>query len=142
MRRTAPRNHRRTVAHADAARCRAPISTAIGLAGNDTLYADDTNGLDGNTLLGGPGNDQLLGGVGLDTLYGGPGNDNLSGGGSADLLVGGSGHDHIDGGRGNDTIQARDGQRDWISCGPGRRDNVFADRVDVIATDCELVHKR
>jgi len=116
--------------------------------GDDTLYADDTYYFfDGDTLLGGPGNDTLVGGFGQDSLYGGPGDDTLSGGPSKDVLVGGSGHDHIDGGGGGDLIGAQDGERDWISCGPngygrGGRDVVYADRVDVVASDCEIVHRR
>ena len=120
----------------------------VGLGGDDTLYADDTYYFfDGDTLLGGPGNDTLVGGFGQDSLYGGPGDDTLSGGPSKDVLVGGSGHDHIDGGGGGDLIGAQDGERDWISCGPngygrGGRDVVYADRVDVVASDCEIVHRR
>ncbi len=129
------------VLHADFSR------VVLGLGGNDTLYADDTYYFfDGNTLYGGPGNDRLIGGFGQDILDGGPGNDTLTGGASADVLIGGPGHDHLDGGGGGDTIYARDGQRDWITCGKngygkGGRDVVYADRVDVVASDCEIVHR-
>jgi Tol biopolymer transport system component len=95
----------------------------LGLAGNDRLYADDPAAPDqGDTLSGGPGN---------DTLYGGPAND---------ILIGGPGHDHIYGQGGDDVIRAADGQRDWISCGTGH-DVVYADRLDVVAKDCEIVHR-
>ena len=122
----------------------------VGLAGNDTLYADDTYYyFDGDTLYGGPGADKLVGGYGQDVLYGGPGNDTLSGGPSIDTLIGGPGHDHIDGGGGRDVIGAQDGERDWITCGTTargsdirERDVVYADRVDVVARDCEVVHRR
>lgn len=73
------------------------------------------------------------------------GNDTLTGGPSSDTLIGGPGHDHIEGDGGGDTIYARDGQRDWITCGANsydRRDVVYADRVDVVAPDCEIVHRR
>jgi hypothetical protein len=114
----------------------------VGLGGDDALYADDTYYyFDGNTLLGGPGDDRLFGGYGQDTLYGGPGDDTLSGGPSKDILVGGPGHDQIDGGGGDDTIGARDGERDRISCGSGN-DVVYADRVDLVARDCEIVDRR
>jgi Ca2+-binding RTX toxin-like protein len=65
-----------------------------------------------------------------------------------DVLVGGGGNDHIYGGGGNDTIGAQDGERDWISCGTNGahsvpdRDVVYADRVDNVARDCEVVHRR
>jgi Ca2+-binding RTX toxin-like protein len=120
----------------------------LGLGGNDRLYADDTGAFfEGDTLNGGPGNDVLIGGYGRDTLIGGPGNDTLSGGPSADILIGGPGHDHIYGQGGGDVIYAADGQRDVISCGPNGygkpgRDVVYADRIDVVAADCEIVHRR
>ena len=121
----------------------------VGLAGNDTLYADDTYYyFDGNTLYGGPGNDNLFGGYGQDILYGGPGNDTISGGPSKDALNGGPGRDHIDAGGGSDVIGARDGERDWITCGTtldgslGEHDIVYADRIDVVARDCEVTHRR
>jgi len=119
----------------------------LGLGGDDTLYADDTYYFfDGDTLYGGAGNDTLVGGYGQDILYGGPGDDVLFGGPSADVLVGGPGRDRIYGGGGGDTIYAADGERDWIDCGKngyGRagRDVVYADRVDVVASDCEIVHR-
>ena len=112
------------------------------------FYADDAYYFfDGNTLFGGPGDDRLVGGYGQDKLYGGPGHDTLSGGPSIDVLVGGPGHDYIDGGGGADMIGARDGQRDWVSCGPNGYgvnggDVVYADRIDVVAADCEIVHRR
>jgi Tol biopolymer transport system component len=55
-----------------------------------------------------------------------------------DLITGGPHRDRIYGYRGDDTIRARDGARDAISCGPGR-DRVIADRTDSIARDCESV---
>jgi hypothetical protein len=122
----------------------------VGLGGDDTLYADDTYYYsDGDTLYGGPGDDTLNGGFARDILYGGPGKDTLFGGASKDILVGGGGSDHIYGGGGNDTIGAQDGERDWITCGtngPGSgirdHDVVYADRIDTVARDCEIVHRR
>ena len=135
----------------------------FGLGGDDTLYADDTYYyFDGDTLYGGPGDDHLIGGyardildggpgddtleggLSKDVLIGGPGNDTLTGGGSGDILKGGPGHDHIEGDGGGDTIYAVDRERDWISCGRpayDRRDVVYADRIDVVSADCEIVHR-
>jgi Tol biopolymer transport system component len=130
------------VLHADFSR------VVYGLGGDDTLYADDTYYFfDGNTLIGGPGNDRLLGGFARDTLLGGPGNDTLVGGPSKDILNGGPGADRIEGDGGGDTIYARDGVQDVISCGTngygkGGRDVVYADRIDAVASDCEIVHRR
>jgi Tol biopolymer transport system component len=110
----------------------------LGLAGNDRLYADDSAASDqGNTLDGGPGRDRLYGGQAEDTLIGGEGDDTLSGGRSGDTLIGGPGRDRIDGQGGEDVIRAADRQRDSIRCGTGR-DIVYADRTDLVATDCEI----
>jgi Tol biopolymer transport system component len=118
----------------------------LGLAGDDRLYAMDGDFV-GDTLNGGAGNDLLVGGYRQDTLDGGPGDDTLDGGPSGDTLTGGPGHDHLNGQGGADIVDAVDGQRDWITCGrnaygPNGRDVVYADRVDVVASDCEVVHRR
>jgi hypothetical protein len=79
------------------------------------------------------GNDRLFGEAGNDRLFGGPGKD---------LLVGGPGHDRFVGGGGNDVIKARDHvRRERIGCGAGR-DVVYADKGDVVARNCERVHRR
>jgi len=105
----------------------------------------------GSSFVGGPGADRLTG-FDLD--------DRIDGGAGADRLVGGYGHDRITGGPGRDTIlgdtndacswaecrppygndriDAVDGERDQIDCGVGR-DVVRADRVDVVARNCEKV---
>lgn len=49
--------------------------------------------LQGSTLDGGTGDDELFGGVGPDTLIGGAGNDRLTGGAGNDTLNGGDGYD-------------------------------------------------
>lgn len=84
------------------------------------------------------GADRLVGTLRADRLFGLAGNDTLLGLGGNDLLDGGPGRDVLSGGPGNDTIHARDGARDRIGCGSGR-DTVVADRVDVVARDCERV---
>jgi Tol biopolymer transport system component len=92
--------------------------------------ADTIRGRRGHDVLrGGPGNDRLLGDRGSDRLAGGPGDD---------FLEGGRFYDRLDGGRGADIFVTRDGYRDRIRCGPGH-DRVRADRVDTVASDCELV---
>ncbi len=85
-----------------------------------------------NTLTGTAGPDVLRGLGGDDRLFGGRGNDRLDGGRGKDVLSGGAG---------DDTILARDKTRDVISCGSGR-DLVTADRIDVVARDCETVRRR
>ncbi|MDX6535262.1 MAG: hypothetical protein QOF68_3006, partial [Gaiellales bacterium] len=95
-----------------------------------------------NTLRGGAGPDVLNGLGGNDRLYGLAGNDRLLGGLGSDLLVGGLGRDTLLGGAGNDRIESRDGVRDQVSCGAGKRDLVIADRKDIVARDCETVRRR
>jgi CSLREA domain-containing protein len=95
-----------------------------------------------NILRGGGGPDVLEGRGGNDTLYGGGGNDRLLGGTGNDRLVGGPGRDVLQGGPGNDRLESRDGIRDQLSCGLGKRDLAIADRKDVVSRDCETVRRR
>ncbi len=81
--------------------------------------------------------DRIRGLAGGDRLFGYGGNDVLDGGLGPDLLVGGKGRDIVRGGQGNDRINARDGERDSISCGAGR-DTVVRDPIDVLTGDCEV----
>jgi Ca2+-binding RTX toxin-like protein len=103
-------------------------------------------------LVGGAGDDRLRAGDGPDRVDGGPGNDSLDAGFGDDVIVGGPGRDTISGDLaggdcgplwckypyGNDTIDARDGEVDSITCGSGT-DTVLADAIDVVDKDCETV---
>jgi Tol biopolymer transport system component len=129
----------RGTAGADTLHGTALADDVLGLGGNDRLSASDP-GYAGDTLEGGPGDDTLVGATRQDTLYGGPGDDTLSGGPSGDALLGGPGRDRLDGQGGADTIYAVDGQRDVVGCGAGR-DVVYADGLDVVGSDCEIVHR-
>jgi hypothetical protein len=84
-----------------------------------------------DTIFGLGGNDTLLGGAGSDRIFGGAGNDVITGGGGADRLWGG---------RGSDTINAVDGERDYIDCGPGP-DRAVVDKFDKVI-NCEVVDTR
>jgi Ca2+-binding RTX toxin-like protein len=105
-------------------------STIRGAGGNDTLRGSDG----AETLDGGPGNDDVDGGMGDDTITGGPGRDNLSG----DRRGGDCGPVWCKLPFGNDTIDARDGEIDSVTCGIGE-DTVYADAGDVVSGDCEHV---
>ncbi|MGH3060823.1 MAG: sulfatase-like hydrolase/transferase [Gaiellaceae bacterium] len=83
------------------------------------------------TLRGTGRSDGLCAGGGRDTLWGLAGND---------LLRGGPGRDRMLGGPGRDRILDREGARDTIACGSGV-DRVLADRLDVVAKDCEIVRR-
>jgi Ca2+-binding RTX toxin-like protein len=85
------------------------FNSMLGGAGNDTLVG----GSGANTLSGGSGNDSLLGGASVDSITGDAGDDTLTGGTGADFLWGGDGNDHVTtngnnasvfGGLGNDTV--------------------------------------
>lgn len=102
----------------------------------------------GDSLTGGAGADELIGEGGPDDLAGGDGNDFLAGGDGDDLLVGGDGTDTLDGGKhadvfrpspGGDTIQARDGFAERMTCSAGEA--VVNDLVDGLdnAAGCRSV---
>ena len=95
--------------------------------GNDKLNGDDGNDI----LFGGPGNDVLKGGKGKDKLFGGRGNDKLTGGAGVNKYKGGSG---------NDTVSAKNGKRETVDCGAGRRDKATIDRRDGVK-GCEKVKR-
>lgn len=64
-------------------------------------------------------------------VRGGPGNDDLYGEPGRDIIVGGAG---------DDFIEAKDGSKDHISCGPGD-DVASVDELDIVASDCETVYR-
>jgi hypothetical protein len=130
-----------------------------GRGDNDRIF-----GLAGkDNLIGGPDKDLLIGGVaaltrmsGEKTLVGGPGNDAVLGGKSSDNVVGEEGNDYLEDGEYRhpvkDTLSGGDGNdvfgvfnkpwgKDMVTCGEGF-DRVFADRKDVVASDCEKVADR
>src|SRR3569833_2015360 len=97
----------------------------FGLAGNDTLLVDDTNGAMPPALMnGGDGDDSLTGSAANDTLDGGAGDDTLNGRDGNDILIGGLGNDILNGGRGNDTMSGGEGddQFPWL---PGEGSDVI-----------------
>ncbi|XZE52908.1 GEVED domain-containing protein [Planctomycetaceae bacterium SH139] len=95
-----------------------------GNGGNDRLMAG--SGI-GDELIGGPGDDILIGSDDGgevdpdffdavrfgDVINGGPGNNRIAGMGGADLIIGGPNDDTIDSGFGKDYVLAGDGD-DWI----------------------------
>ena len=105
--------------YADAIQAGAEAQSVVALSGNDLVHGE-------------AGNDAIDGGPGDDVLYGDTGND---------LVVGGADVDRLYGGRGDDRLRSRDAWRDAVACGPGR-DIVEADRVDLVAADCEVVRRR
>lgn len=110
-------------------------------AGNDTSWGS----AHGDEIRGGPGNDTIIGMNGNDTIDGGEGDDRLTGSGADDTIIGGPGRDSLFGdgeftgfNYGNDTLMARDGEMDQLSCSFGA-DTAIADSLDVfdVLGDCE-----
>lgn len=93
-----------------------------------------------DSLRGGPGDQDLIGLGGDDALRGEAGADCVEGNGGRDFIRGGEGFDDLIGGAGRDEIDARDGERDSIACGPGR-DRVRADDEDRVR-GCERGKRR
>jgi Tol biopolymer transport system component len=75
-----------------------------------------------------------------DRLYGTLADDRVCGFAGDDTLRGGTGRDELYGGDGNDSLRSRDGSFDVVGCGAGR-DEVVADRVDLLGVDCERVRR-
>ncbi|MBK8914557.1 MAG: hypothetical protein IPM64_08125 [Phycisphaerales bacterium] len=76
-----------------------------------------------NTIIGGPGNDFLVGTLGKDRIEGGDGNDLIIGSGGADKLLGQDGNDLIFGGGGSDEIYG--GDKVDVLIGNGGGDCIF-----------------
>jgi Ca2+-binding RTX toxin-like protein len=99
---------------------------------NDTAQVGLSVGI-GALMIGGRGNDELMGGIGGDILKGNNNRDSLRGRGGADTYKAG---------RGRDNLQTLDGLRDtFISCGDGRGDQVRRDRVDPRPLHCEFKNR-
>jgi Ca2+-binding RTX toxin-like protein len=106
--------------------------TVHAAGGNDTIHAGD--GAD--TVDGGAGDDQIDAGFGDDVITPGPGRDTIF----ADRKGGDCGPLWCKYPYGNDTVDARDGEVDSVTCGFGD-DTVKADANDVIDADCEHVDR-
>jgi len=103
----------------DASLATIPV-TMLGGDGNDFLIGSTLS----DSLSGDNGNDTLLGGLGDDRLVGGAGDDSGSGGGGNDILYGGAGRDRLNGDDGNDTVSGQGSSNDTVSGGLGN------DRID------------
>ena len=104
------------------------IEQVMGGEGNDTLMG---NAAAPTTLMGGEGNDTLTGGSMDDMLEGGSDDDSLRGMGGNDMLDGGSGNDTLVGGTGADTLMAGTGD-DTLSGDSGQDVFVYTGGTDTI----------
>jgi VCBS repeat-containing protein len=96
-----------------------------GLAEGDTY-----NSIEG--IIGGLGDDQLIGNVQTNYLDGGAGNDTLLGGGGDDILSGGLGSDVLTGGDGRDSFVWRLGDE-------GGADTITDFQIDPAGTNTDVI---
>jgi Ca2+-binding RTX toxin-like protein len=92
--------------------------------------------LDGETILGSDGADQLTGGQGNDSLKGDDGNDTVAGGGGSDTLEGGEGTDMLIGGAGDDSF-FYDGQDTLSEAANGGTDSVSSYNAYTLGANIE-----
>ena len=87
------------------------VVSHINLGGGDDFYDGQANRYGPVTVLGGKGDDILLGGEAADNerLFGGPGDDTLQGDAGADILFGGLGNDSLVGVGGDDVLRGEGG---------------------------------
>ncbi|HEU5253125.1 MAG TPA: hypothetical protein VFU16_07360 [Solirubrobacterales bacterium] len=115
--------------------------TLVGGDGDDLLVGgeerDFVEGREGDdAIYGGAGRDHLEGGEGNDRAFGGPGDDSLS----SQFDQNGPFTDFLSGGGGRDSLRAIDGDADTLTCGTGP-DNVWVDVFDVWShSTCEKPH--
>lgn len=105
--------------------------TIVGKGGYENLYGSSKNDVikgmgGGDALFGYAGDDRLEGGDGNDKLQGGDGRDLLLGGSGNDVLRGEKGADKLDGGSGNDTLYGGTGADQFVF-GQGCGADVVAD---------------
>ena len=81
------------------------LITILGGDGDDVIVGS----IAGERIIAGEGNDYIVGNGGRDTVYAEGGDDSVRGGGSSDLLDGGAGNDTIRGDGGNDRMSGGDG---------------------------------
>ena len=90
------------------------IDGVLGGVGDDRLVGSGA----ANVLIGAIGDDSISASKGTDRVKGGLGNDKLYAGGGHDLVKGGKGRDNVNGNSGNDRLFGDDG-RDKINGGDG-----------------------
>lgn len=94
------------------------------------VLADPVRSVDTDALRGTEGGDRLTGFGGRDVVWGLGGDDELYGGDGRDLILGGTG---------DDFVEAKDGEADFVSCGPDD-DLASVDLLDRVDRDCETLY--
>jgi hypothetical protein len=111
----------------------------LSLAAGDALAGAEVGGRGDDALRGSDADDRLTGFGGEDGIWGLAGDDGLSGGVGDDELYGGRGHDTLLGGAGRDFLETKDGERDYVDCGPGE-DAASVDMQDRVSRTCETIY--
>jgi hypothetical protein len=127
-----PGEHDNVLNNIESVTAAGPNDRLVGNSGANALTESGTG-----TVIGGGGNDRLstLNG----RVYGGSGNDHLYLDGNFftnPLKTRAAAH----GGPGDDTIGARNGTKDSVNCGSGKKDLATLDKKD-LATACEKVKR-
>ncbi len=109
----------------------------VGTKGTDIICAlagdDKVKSLRGRDVIdAADGNDRARGGKKADLILGLSGKDKLFGSKGADALVGGKDTDVLKAGAHNDNISARDGERDLVDGGSGKRNRARTDSKDQV----------
>jgi Ca2+-binding RTX toxin-like protein len=113
-----------------------------GVGTENRLFGDFDFGPEANTdgadtLTGGDGHDELVGGGKNDMLNGGAGDDEFIAGGGNDVMNGGDGFDRFDGGTGPDGADVVNGGRDLDSYNASDREGSLHITLDGSADDGE-----
>jgi hypothetical protein len=103
------------------------VEKVLGGLGDDVLLGDGR----ANVLMGLAGNDVIGGAEGDDLLIGGVGNDRLAGDVGNDTLLGSDGDDNLSGGDGNDDLKGEAG-KDTLDGGPGTDRMFGGPHVDTV----------
>ena len=103
------------------------VEKVLGGSGDDVLLGDGR----ANVLLGAAGNDRLSGAEGDDLLIGDTGNDAISGDVGNDTLLGSDGNDALSGAGGNDDLKGEAGN-DTLDGGTGRDRQTGGPHVDTL----------
>jgi Ca2+-binding RTX toxin-like protein len=99
---------------------------------NPTVNVEQDAVLAVEAVVGGSGNDLLVGRVGVF-------NETLVGNGGNDTLTGNAGVDSLQGGSGADTLEAADGgTADTLNCGSGIDTGTKDAGIDLLGGNCEF----
>ena len=120
------------------------VNLTSGLAFGDPAIGSDTL-VDIENVIGGQGNDTIVGNAVANVLDGGPGDDILSGLGGDDTLIGGAGNDTLIGGTGSDAAMFSGNRADYTLQTNADGSIVVTDLradgdgVDTLAADIEIL---